>query len=80
MELWYHHDDTAYSSRVDLAAALASGSIIAGSPETVRRSLLQSIEVSGADRINCCFAFGSLTAEAVERSLRLFSAEVMASL
>jgi len=77
MKLWYAHDDPAYASRVGLAPALAGGSIVAGSPETVRRSIADALAVSGVDRINCCLAWGALDADQVERSMDLFAAEVM---
>ena len=52
-------------------------SLLAGSPETVRRKIEQQIEESGANYFVARFAYGNLTHEESVRSLELFANEVM---
>jgi alkanesulfonate monooxygenase SsuD/methylene tetrahydromethanopterin reductase-like flavin-dependent oxidoreductase (luciferase family) len=50
---------------------------VAGSPETVRRYVANSIEQTGITYFVCDMAFGSLPYEAAARSVDLFAKEVM---
>ena len=55
----------------------AGGSIIAGSPETVRRRLLELIELAGVGNFLIQFHFGNMKPELARKSMRLFATEVM---
>ncbi len=66
-----------YSRRGDFETARANGSIIAGSPETVRRRAQELVDATGANYFVGTFAFGNLTTEQLLSSLRRFAEEVM---
>jgi alkanesulfonate monooxygenase SsuD/methylene tetrahydromethanopterin reductase-like flavin-dependent oxidoreductase (luciferase family) len=65
------------SRRGDFTTAISYGTIMTGSPETVRGKVQQFIDETGADYLCGTFAFGSLTTDQVLSSMRLFSSEVM---
>jgi alkanesulfonate monooxygenase SsuD/methylene tetrahydromethanopterin reductase-like flavin-dependent oxidoreductase (luciferase family) len=58
----------------------AGGSIIAGSPETVRRRLLELIELAGVGNFLIQFHFGNMKPELARKSMHLFATEVMPTL
>jgi alkanesulfonate monooxygenase SsuD/methylene tetrahydromethanopterin reductase-like flavin-dependent oxidoreductase (luciferase family) len=64
----------------DFAAATASGALVAGSPETVRRTLLDQAKRLGFNYLVLHLAFGSLGHAQEMRSLALFSTGVMPAL
>ena len=49
----------------------------AGTPETVRRYVADSVDKTGITYFVCDFAFGSLPYAAAARSVELFAKEVM---
>lgn len=53
-----------------------TGFMVAGSPETVHRNLLEIVQTSGASYLIGNFAFGSMKFDEVKRSVELFSKEV----
>ena len=55
----------------------AGGSIIAGSPETVRKRLMELIELAGVGNFLIQFHFGNMKPELARNSMRLFATEVM---
>ena len=55
----------------------ASKNGCAGSPETVRRYVLEEVERCGTNYLVSWFAFGDLTVEDVTRSVELFAGQVM---
>ncbi len=55
----------------------AGGSIIAGSPATVRRRLWELIEMAGVGNFLIQFHFGNMKAEHARKSMRLFATEVL---
>jgi alkanesulfonate monooxygenase SsuD/methylene tetrahydromethanopterin reductase-like flavin-dependent oxidoreductase (luciferase family) len=57
--------------------AEATGRAIAGSPAKVRDFLARDIAESGVNYLLCRFAFGSISREAAERSISLFTRHVM---
>ena len=61
----------------DFAALEAMGMGVAGSPETVRRYVAQSVEATGITYFLADMAFGSLPYDAASRSVDLFAKEVM---
>jgi alkanesulfonate monooxygenase SsuD/methylene tetrahydromethanopterin reductase-like flavin-dependent oxidoreductase (luciferase family) len=61
----------------DFEARLAEGLHIVGSPDTVKQQVQEHIRITGANYFVGSFFFGSLTAEQMLRSLRLFAEEVM---
>jgi alkanesulfonate monooxygenase SsuD/methylene tetrahydromethanopterin reductase-like flavin-dependent oxidoreductase (luciferase family) len=67
----------ASSRRGDFETALATGSIYAGSPETVRRQVQEFFDATGANYFAGVFAYGNLTTAEVLESMRLFGREVM---
>ena len=56
------------------------GSIIAGSPETVRRRLMELIELAGVGNFLIQFHFGNMKPELARKSMHLFATEVMPTL
>lgn len=65
------------SRRGDFNTAVSWGTIITGSPETVRAKVQEFIDGTGANYLCGTFAFGSLTTDQVLRSMRLFAEEVI---
>ncbi len=61
----------------DMDAALASGQMIAGTPETVRAAVARQVAATGVNTMNFSFMFGTLALEDALRSLTLFAREVM---
>jgi alkanesulfonate monooxygenase SsuD/methylene tetrahydromethanopterin reductase-like flavin-dependent oxidoreductase (luciferase family) len=69
-----------YADRRNFDHELARGSIVVGSPATVRSQLGEYLERSGANYVVGCFSFGSLTAEQILASVDLFAQEVIPAL
>jgi alkanesulfonate monooxygenase SsuD/methylene tetrahydromethanopterin reductase-like flavin-dependent oxidoreductase (luciferase family) len=55
----------------------AGGSIICGSPATVRKRLWELIELAGVGNFLIQFHFGNMKAEHARKSMRLFATEVL---
>jgi alkanesulfonate monooxygenase SsuD/methylene tetrahydromethanopterin reductase-like flavin-dependent oxidoreductase (luciferase family) len=64
----------------DFDRARASGTLVVGSPDTVRRKLVAQAERCGQNYLVLLLAFGSLSHQQQMRSLELFRTEVMPSL
>jgi alkanesulfonate monooxygenase SsuD/methylene tetrahydromethanopterin reductase-like flavin-dependent oxidoreductase (luciferase family) len=64
----------------DYDKARKAGTLVVGSPETVRRELVQHAEIAGFDYLVLQLAFGSLGHANEMRSLQLFASEVMPAL
>ena len=64
----------------DFALVEQHGEALAGSPETVRRKLIEQAGQAGVNYFVCRFAFGDLTRAEIEQSIRLFAREVMPEL
>ena len=60
--------------------AIAEGSTIVGTPETVRAAIARQVEELGINYLIGYFMFGTMTLADALRSLRLFAAEVMPKL
>ena len=58
----------------------AGGSIIAGSPETVRHRLMELIELAGVGNFLIQFHFGNMKPQLARKSMHLFATRVMPSL
>ena len=69
-----------YADRRDFAHELERGSILVGSPGTVREQLRDYLDRSGANYVVGCFSFGSLPLEQILTSLELFTEQVMPAL
>ncbi len=69
-----------YADRRNFDHELERGSIVVGSPATVRARLAEYLERSGANYVAGCFSFGSLTLDQTLGSVDLFAREVMPSL
>jgi alkanesulfonate monooxygenase SsuD/methylene tetrahydromethanopterin reductase-like flavin-dependent oxidoreductase (luciferase family) len=67
-------------SRLSWDELLATGYLIAGSPETVRRLLTDQMQAVGANQFMGMFHVGNMAHENVVASLERFSREVMPSL
>jgi len=61
----------------DFEARRAEGLYIAGSPDTVRRTVQEHMDITGANYFVASFAFGNLSSERALNSMRLFAREVM---
>jgi alkanesulfonate monooxygenase SsuD/methylene tetrahydromethanopterin reductase-like flavin-dependent oxidoreductase (luciferase family) len=59
---------------------VAEGTILVGSPDTVRRRLGEYLRTSGANYCMGEFSFGSLPPEQILSSIKLFASEVMPAL
>jgi alkanesulfonate monooxygenase SsuD/methylene tetrahydromethanopterin reductase-like flavin-dependent oxidoreductase (luciferase family) len=69
-----------YADRRNFDHELERGSIIVGSPSTVRSQLSEYLERSGANYVAGCFSFGNLPGEQMLESVDLFAREVMPAL
>jgi alkanesulfonate monooxygenase SsuD/methylene tetrahydromethanopterin reductase-like flavin-dependent oxidoreductase (luciferase family) len=61
-------------------AAVAAGTTIAGTPETVRAELERQIKALGVNHMNLAMFFGNMKLEDALRSQKLFATEVMPKL
>jgi hypothetical protein len=64
-----------YPDEFDALEATSMG--VAGTPDSVRRYVADSVEKTGITYFVSDFAFGSLPYEAASRSVELFAKEVM---
>jgi alkanesulfonate monooxygenase SsuD/methylene tetrahydromethanopterin reductase-like flavin-dependent oxidoreductase (luciferase family) len=64
-----------YPDEFDALESMSMG--VAGTPETVRRYVADTVEQTGITYFVCDMAFGSLPYEAAARSVELFAKEVM---
>lgn len=78
-KLWHAHDDHTPDGLFAWDTAIQHETLVFGSPPRVREQLARLIEVSGCDYVICAFAWGILSHEQTQRSLRLFADEVMPS-
>jgi alkanesulfonate monooxygenase SsuD/methylene tetrahydromethanopterin reductase-like flavin-dependent oxidoreductase (luciferase family) len=80
--LWVRHDDPLADHLLpeDFALVEQHGEALAGSPEKVRRILVEQARAAGVNYFVCRFAWGDLTLPEVQRSLQLFVREVMPAL
>jgi alkanesulfonate monooxygenase SsuD/methylene tetrahydromethanopterin reductase-like flavin-dependent oxidoreductase (luciferase family) len=80
--LWKKHSakpvSASYPEDFDTLRAMGTG--IAGSPAEVRDVLLRQLAESGANYFVCRFAFGDLSLDEAQRSLKLFVDHVMPAL
>jgi len=82
MHLWWKYNqkppNVNYPPEID--AQIAGGTAVAGTPETVLRTLSSQLAESGANYLVSRFAFGDLTLAESLRSLDLFRQHVMPAL
>jgi alkanesulfonate monooxygenase SsuD/methylene tetrahydromethanopterin reductase-like flavin-dependent oxidoreductase (luciferase family) len=78
-KLWHAHDDHTPDGLFAWDTAIQHETLIFGSPGRVRDHLARQLEVSGCNYLICAFAWGILSHEQTQRSLRLFAEEVMPS-
>jgi alkanesulfonate monooxygenase SsuD/methylene tetrahydromethanopterin reductase-like flavin-dependent oxidoreductase (luciferase family) len=81
MKLWNDHKvqgpAIARATMGDVDKAIEQGSVIAGSPETVRAEIERQIDALGINYLTLQFYFGTITHEDAMRSLGLFVDEIM---
>ena len=65
---------------ITYAEALAEGSVIAGSPKTVREQLVEYVRAFRIGNLHTMMQFGSLPKERTKRSLELFARDVLPAL
>jgi alkanesulfonate monooxygenase SsuD/methylene tetrahydromethanopterin reductase-like flavin-dependent oxidoreductase (luciferase family) len=77
--LWKKHSSKPISASYpeDFDQLRAMGTGIAGSPAEVREALLRQLAESGANYFVCRFAFGDLSFDEAQRSLKLFVDQIM---
>jgi alkanesulfonate monooxygenase SsuD/methylene tetrahydromethanopterin reductase-like flavin-dependent oxidoreductase (luciferase family) len=76
--LWVRHGDAArHAARADFETYAGQGLLAYGSPDTVRRTLQEYLDITGANYLGCTFAFGNLRRDQALRSIRLFAEQVM---
>jgi alkanesulfonate monooxygenase SsuD/methylene tetrahydromethanopterin reductase-like flavin-dependent oxidoreductase (luciferase family) len=68
---------TRYADRADFNTQLERGTLLVGSPATVRERLREYLERTGANYFIGTYAFGSLPIDQVLKSVDLFAREVM---
>jgi alkanesulfonate monooxygenase SsuD/methylene tetrahydromethanopterin reductase-like flavin-dependent oxidoreductase (luciferase family) len=79
--LWREHNlQIAIAIPEDFDKAVASGAVVVGSPDTVRKRLVGQARECGFDYLVLMLAFGTLGHAAEMRSLDLFRREVMPAL
>jgi alkanesulfonate monooxygenase SsuD/methylene tetrahydromethanopterin reductase-like flavin-dependent oxidoreductase (luciferase family) len=78
--LWALHNNTRFPRTPDFDGYVEKGLVLCGSPDTVRDRLVGMVEATGADYFAGAFAFGDMPLADVQRSLRLFDAEVRPAL
>jgi alkanesulfonate monooxygenase SsuD/methylene tetrahydromethanopterin reductase-like flavin-dependent oxidoreductase (luciferase family) len=76
-KLWHEHGDHTPDGLFAWETATQHETLLFGSPARVREQMAQLLEVSGCNYVVCAFAWGTLTHEQTQRSLRLFAEEVM---
>lgn len=64
----------------DVEAAMESGAVVVGSPDTVRKNLEKQIKELGVNNMIVAPYFGNITHEQAMRSLTMFAEEVMPGL
>jgi alkanesulfonate monooxygenase SsuD/methylene tetrahydromethanopterin reductase-like flavin-dependent oxidoreductase (luciferase family) len=69
-----------YADRRNFDHEIDRGSILVGSPATVRAQLGDYLERSGANYVAGCFSFGSLSLDQTLKSVDLFATQVMPAL
>jgi alkanesulfonate monooxygenase SsuD/methylene tetrahydromethanopterin reductase-like flavin-dependent oxidoreductase (luciferase family) len=74
--LWARYDPR-MPADYDARKWMESGTLIFGTPDTVKARVQEEIEISGANYFVTRFAFGNMPKERSERSLQLFVREVM---
>jgi len=81
MKLWNDNKvpgpSIAQATMGDLNKAVEQGSVIVGSPDTVRAAIKDQIERLGVNYMTFAFYFGSIAHEDAMRSLHLFVDEIM---
>ena len=84
MKLWVENKvqgpGIARATLSDVGEAIAQGSYIVGSPETVRAEIARQAAALGVNYMICGFYFGTIAHEDAMRSLSLFVDEVMPAL
>lgn len=75
--LWRMHDDRTYAGFGGFDNGLQAGTLLCGSPDTVRPQIAEAFAQSGCDYLMLCFTWGGLTHAQALRSITLFVEEVM---
>ncbi|MBO0738987.1 MAG: LLM class flavin-dependent oxidoreductase [Alphaproteobacteria bacterium] len=76
-QLWHMHGDHSIDGLFAWETSVETKSLVFGTPAHVREEILRLIETSGCNYVLCSFAWGTLSPEQSEHSLRLFAQEVM---
>ena len=76
-KLWHAHGDHSVDGLFSWQAAEDFETILFGSPERVRDQVARLVDATGCNYVIASFAWGTLSAEQSERSLRLFAEKVM---
>ena len=64
----------------DVEAAMAGGSVVVGSPDTVRKNLEEQVKTLGVNYLIVAPYFGIISHENAMRTVNLFAEEVMPAL
>ncbi len=75
--LWRLHGDGRTAARTDLATNHATGTMLIGSPGTIRDTLNRQIDEAGVNYFALSFAWGNLAPEQSQRSLERFAEQIM---
>jgi alkanesulfonate monooxygenase SsuD/methylene tetrahydromethanopterin reductase-like flavin-dependent oxidoreductase (luciferase family) len=63
-----------------IQSLMGAGIVVVGSPETVRRTLIERHRQAGFGSLTCLLQFATLPRDLTEKNLRLFAAEVLPAL
>jgi alkanesulfonate monooxygenase SsuD/methylene tetrahydromethanopterin reductase-like flavin-dependent oxidoreductase (luciferase family) len=77
---YFERGDMKHAGRGNFDVELAEGKLLIGSPDTVRQKLAGYLERSEANYFIGSFSWGNLTPAQIQRSLELFSQEVIPAL
>ncbi len=75
--LWRLHGDGRTAARTDLATNHATGTMLIGSPATIKNTLNRQIDEAGVNYFALSFAWGNLTPQQSRQSLECFAEQIM---
>jgi alkanesulfonate monooxygenase SsuD/methylene tetrahydromethanopterin reductase-like flavin-dependent oxidoreductase (luciferase family) len=76
-QLWHEHNDFSVDGLFSWETATQHGTIIFGSPASVRDQVVRLIEISGCNYLAGAFAWGNMSQQQTVRSLQLFAQNVV---
>jgi len=78
--LWAKHGNDRFPRNPSFDDFVARGLVLCGSPDSVRQTLVDAVDTTGADYFAGAFAFGNMPIDRIRRSVHLFDTEVRPAL